>query len=106
VATEETRLDVFDTLAGLLRGHGYTAFVEPTYQPAIPGSHRQPGPVLAIVTCAPELVIGCCLGNTALDPEANLPNRSMKVLKTRKTDPGPPLVAYWCDDEERPANKG
>ncbi len=101
----ETRAEVFDTLAALLRGHGYTARVDPGYRPVIPGLNPQPGKVLALISCAPELVIGMCLGNTAQDPEAHLPNRSMKVAKARQTDPGPPLVAYWCDDEERPDNK-
>lgn len=94
MTTTETRIDVFDTLAGLLRGHGYTARVDPAHRPPIPGA---PGPVLALVTDAPELVIGMCLGNTAVEPEAHLPDRSTKVAKARKTDPGPPLVAYWCD---------
>lgn len=102
----ETRQDAWETVAGLLRRTGYTASVDPAYRPAIPGAHRQPGPVLAIVTCAPELVIGMCLGNTAEEPEAHIPNRSAKVPKARQTDPGPPLFAYWCDDEERPDNKG
>ena len=82
----ETRQDVFDTLAGLLRAHGYTAFVDPAHRPAIR---------------APELVIGICLGNTAEEPEAHVPTASAKIHKVRKTEPGPPLVAYWCDDEER-----
>lgn len=94
----EARAEVFDTLAGLLRAHGYTAWVDPAYRPVIPGPHPQPGTVLAIVTCAPELVIGMCLGNTAEEPEAHLPTQSLRVPKARKTDPGPPLVAYWCDD--------
>lgn len=101
----ETRQEAWATLAGLLRAHGYTARMEPGYRPVIPGSPTQPGTVLALVTCAPEMVIGMCLGNTAVDPEAHLPNRSVKVAKARQTDPGPPLVAYWCDDEERPDNK-
>ena len=97
----ETRQDVFDTLAGLLRGHGYTAFVDPAHRPAIRGPGAKPGTVLALVTCAPELVIGMCLGNTAEEPEAHVPTASAKIHKVRKTEPGPPLVAYWCDDEER-----
>ena len=97
----ETRQEAWENVAGLLRGHGYTARVDPAYRPAIPGAHRQPGPVLAIVTCAPELVIGMCLGNTAEDPEAHLPDRSTKIAKARKTDPGPPLVAYWVDDNNK-----
>lgn len=95
----EARAEVFDVLAGLLRGHGYAARVEPAYQPAIPGARVQPAPVLALVTDAPEMVIGVCLGNTAEDPEAHIPTQSVKVPKARKTDPGPPLVAYWCDDD-------
>lgn len=99
----ETRADVFDTLAGLLTRMGYTARVEPAYKPVIPSSGPQPGPVLALLTCAPEMVIGMCLGNTASEPEAHIPSRSLKVPKARHIAPGPPLVAFWCEDEERPA---
>ena len=99
----ETRIEAWENLAGLLARMGYAARVDPAYRPAIPGSGTRPGTVLALISCAPELVIGMCLGNTARDPEAHLPNRSVKVPKARQTDPGPPLVAYWCDDEERPA---
>ncbi len=89
----EARAQVFDVLAGLLRGHGYAASVDPAYRPP-----AAPAPVLALVTDAPELVIGMCLGNTAEEPEAHIPTQSARVPKARKTDPGPPLVAYWCDD--------
>ena len=41
------------------------------------------------------------MGNTAEEPEAHVPTASAKIHKVRKTEPGPPLVAYWCDDEER-----
>lgn len=98
----ETRLEAWATVAGLLTRMGYSARVEPGYRPVILGSPTQPGTVLALISCAPELVIGCVLGNTAQDPEAHLPNRSVKVAKARQTDPGPPLFAHWCDDEERP----
>lgn len=61
----ETRAEAWENVAGLLSRMGYTASVDPAYRPAIPGAHRQPGTVLALVTCAPDLVIGVCLGNTA-----------------------------------------
>ena len=99
----ETRADVFDTVAGLLTRMGYTARVEPAYRPGIPGCGTRIGPVLALLTCAPEMVIGMCLGNTACEPEAHIPSRSLKVTKARSTNSGPPLVAFWCADEERPA---
>ncbi len=98
----ETQQEAWVTLAGLLARTGYTAWMDPAYRPAIPGTQHQPGTVLALVTCAPKMVIGVCLGNTAQEPEAHIPTRSLRVPKVRKTDPGPPLVAHWCDDEERP----
>ena len=99
----ETRLEAWQNVAGLLTRMGYTARVEPAYRPVIPGPHPQPGTVPAIVTCAPEMVIGMCLGQVAEEPEAHLPSRSLKVPKVRQTEPGPPLLAFWCDDEH---NKG
>jgi hypothetical protein len=100
----ETRQAAWENVAGLLTRMGYAARVDPAYLPIIPGTHPQPGTVLALVTCAPEIVIGVCLGNTAEEPEAHVPTRSLRVPKARHTDPGPPLVAHWCDDEERPGS--
>lgn len=94
----ENRIDAWENVAGLLARMGYAARVEPAYRPVIPGPHPQPGTVLAIITCAPEIVIGMCLGQVAEEPEAHLPDKAAKIAKARKTDPGPPLVAYWCDD--------
>lgn len=96
----ETRQEAWENVAGLLRGHGYTARVDPAYRPAIPGAHRQPGPVLAIVTCAPEMVIGMCLGQVAEEPEAHLPTRSAKVPRAKVWLPGDPLFAHWVDTKE------
>ena len=95
----ETRLEAWATVAGLLTRMGYSARVEPGYRPVIPGVLTQPGTVLALVTCAPEMVIGCVLGNTAQDPEAHLPNRSLKVAKAKAWEPGDPLFAHWCDNK-------
>lgn len=98
----ETRLEAWATVAALLTRMGYSARVEPGYRPVIPGVLAQPGTgtVLALVTCAPEMVIGMCLGQVAEEPEANLPDRSVKVAKSRLTEPGPPLFAHWCDNNE------
>ena len=96
----ETRIDAWQNVAGLLVRMGYIARVEPAYRPVLLGVSGGPrGPFLALVTCAPELVIGMCLGQVAEEPEAHLPSRSLKVPKVRQTEPGPPLLAFWCDDE-------
>ncbi len=98
----ETRAEAWENVAGLLRAHGYTARVEPAYQPAIPGRSHQPGPVLALVTCAPEMVIGLCLGQVAEEPERHLPTQSRKMPKAKQWDVGDPLWAFWVEEEERP----
>lgn len=98
----ETRAEAFENVAGLLTRMGYIARVEPAYRPAIPGCAPKPSTVLALVTCAPEMVIGMCLGQVAVDPEAHIPTQSRKVPKAKQWDPGDPLFAYWCEEEERP----
>lgn len=88
----ETRAEAWATVAGLLRAHGYAAWVDAAYRPVIPGTHPQPGTVLALVTCAPEMVIGVCLGNTAEEPEAHIPTRSLRVAHANAhNDDGWPL---------------
>ena len=91
----ETRLQAWENVAGLLARMGYAAYVDPACNPKVPGAKTQPGPVLALITCAPEMVVGMCLGLTAEEPEAHLPVRSARVKKARQTDPGDPLTAWW-----------
>ena len=92
----ETRQEAWENVAGLLARMGYAARVDPACHPKVPGAQRQPGPVTALVTCAPEMVIGMCLGLTAEEPEAHMPTRSARVKKARPTDPGDPLTAWWA----------
>lgn len=96
----ETRAEAFENVAGLLRAHGYQASVDPAYRPAVRGTGPKLVPVLAIVTCAPEMVVGMAFGQVAEEPEAHIPDRSAKVAKVRATDPGEPQFAHWCGDEE------
>lgn len=91
----ETRIEAWENVAGLLTRMGYTARVEPAYRDA-----RSPGPVTALVTCAPEMVIGMCLGQVAEEPEAHLPTRSAKVPRAKVWLPGDPLFAHWVDNKE------
>lgn len=98
----ETRPEVFGNVAGLLTRMGYAARVQLAFRPSVPGVGPAAFTVTALITCAPDLVVGMCLGQVAEEPEAHLPTSSARVTKPRLTDPGPPLVAWWCDDEERP----
>lgn len=86
----ETRVEAWENVAGLLARMGYAARVEPAYRP--PGA---PTPVLALVTCAPAMVIGMCLGLVAEEPEAHLPTRSAKGPRAALGKPGDPQFAHW-----------
>jgi hypothetical protein len=88
----ETRAEAWENVAGLLTRMGYAARVDPAYRNALVA----PGPVLALVTCAPPMVIGMCLGQVAEEPEAHLPTRSAKVARTKTWEPGDPLFAHWA----------
>lgn len=85
----ETRADAWENVAGLLRRMGYTARLDPAY------SARGGSPVLALVTCAPEMLVGYAVAMVAEDPQAHLPTRSAKVPKAKAGVPGDPLVAWW-----------
>jgi hypothetical protein len=86
----ESRLDVFENCAGLLRAHGYDARAESSYTPA-----GEPGPVAALVTCAPEMLVGYAVAMVAEDPSAHLPTRHAKVPKGKAWHPGDPLRAWF-----------
>ena len=86
----ERRAEAWQNVAGLLARMGYSARLEPAYRDA-----RTASPVLALVTCAPAMVIGMCLGQVAEEPEAHLPTRSAKVPKAKAWEPGDPQFAHW-----------
>lgn len=86
----ETRTDAWENVAGLLSRMGYQASVDPAY------SARGGSPVLALVTDAPEMVIGMCLGQVAEEPEAHIPTRSAKVPRAALGKPGDPQFAWWA----------
>lgn len=87
----ETRAEAWQNVAGLLARHGYSARVDLAYTP-----HGEASPVIALVTCAPPIVIGMCIGQVAEEPEAHIPTRSAKVAKAKAWEPGDPLFAYWA----------
>ena len=90
----ETRQEAWENVAGLLTRMGYSARVEPGYRDA-----RSASPVIALVTCAPEMVIGMCLGQVAEEPEAHLPTRSARVPRAKAWLPGDPQFAHWVDNK-------
>jgi hypothetical protein len=92
----ETRAEAWENVAGLLVRMGYAARVDPACRPKVPGGVAQPGPVLALITCAPEMVIGVCLGLVAEEPEAQMPTRSARIKKARPNEAGDPLTAWWA----------
>jgi hypothetical protein len=53
----ETRLEAYDTAAGLLRNMGYEARAVEGWTP--PGGLRA---VVALITCAPAIVVGMAVG--------------------------------------------
>lgn len=66
----ETRLEAYQNAAGLLRNMGHCARVEAAWTP--PG-HIASGPVVALVTDAPPVLVGFAIGQVAEEPEAHLP---------------------------------
>lgn len=91
----ETRAEAYGTAAGLLRNMGHQAHADPAFQP--PGAVR---PVTAIVTCAPELILGYAIAVTAIDPEGHLPTHRAKVARAAPHKAGDPLWAHWVDNNE------
>lgn len=70
----ETQIEVFANCAGLLTRMVFSARAEAAYKDA-----RQPDPVVALVTDAPEMLVGYAVAMVAEDPQAHLPTRSAKV---------------------------
>lgn len=92
---EETRQQAYDTAAGLLRNMGYDAHVRDGWVP-----HGGGRPVTAIVTCAPELILGYAIAVTAIDPEGHLPTHRAKVARAAPHKAGDPLWVHWVDNNE------
>jgi hypothetical protein len=65
----ETRLEAYGHAAGLLRNLGYIARAEAAWTP--PGRTLS---VVALISDAPEIVVGYALAITASEPEAHLPD--------------------------------
>lgn len=86
----ETRLEAYDTVAGLLRNMGYEARAVEGWTP--PGGTR---PVVALITCAPAIVVGMAVGLTAEEPEAHLPVTSAKAARAAPGKAGDPQYAWW-----------
>lgn len=86
----ETRIDVFANCAGLLTRMGFTARAEAAYKDA-----RQPRPVVALVTDAPEMLVGYAVAMVAEDPQAHLPTRSAKVPRVALGKAGDPQFAWF-----------
>lgn len=91
----EARAEAYDTAAGLLRNLGFSAHVDSAFKP--PGAAR---PVAAIVTCAPDLILGYAIAVTATDPEAHLPTHRAKVARAAPYKAGDPLWAHYLDNNE------
>jgi hypothetical protein len=65
----EDRITAYENAAGLLRNLGHRARAEAAWTP--PGGA---GPVVALISDAPEIVVGYALAITAEEPEAHLPD--------------------------------
>lgn len=90
----ETRQQAFENAAGLLRRLGYDAHVRKEWRP-----RGEPRAVTALVTCAPEMVIGYAIAITAEEPEAHLPVNRAKVARAAPGKAGDPQYAHWADNK-------
>lgn len=91
----ETRQQAYENAAGLLRRMGYEARVDPAHRVRGSGS-----PVTALISCAPELVIGYAVAITAAEPEAHLPANRARAGRVPKGQSGDPPWAYWLDNKK------
>lgn len=87
----ETRATVYANAAGLLARMGYAARMEPVHRQA-----REPRPVVALVTCAPAVVVGYAVAMVAEEPEAHLPVTSAKAGRAAPGKAGDPQYAWWA----------
>lgn len=87
----ESRATVYANAAGLLARMGYSARMEPEHL-----SRGAARPVVALVTCAPAVVVGYAVAMVAEDPEAHLPVASAKVGRVPKGKAGDPQHVWWA----------
>jgi hypothetical protein len=79
----ETRLNAYQNAAGLLRALGHYARAEAAWSP--PGGTVA---VVALISDAPEIVVGYAVTVTAEDPEAVLPEASAFAGRPPQGKPG------------------
>lgn len=87
----EDRATVYANAAGLLARMGYAARMEPEHL-----SRGAARPVVALVTCAPAVVVGYAVAMVAEDPEAHLPVASAKLGRVPKGKAGDPQHVWWA----------
>lgn len=84
----ESRATVYENAAGLLARMGYAARMEPAHR-----GRGSPRPVVALVTCAPAIVVGYAVAMVAEEPEAHLPVTSAKAGRAAPGKAGDPQYA-------------
>ncbi len=89
----EDRATVYANAAGLLARMGYAARMEPAYR-----SRAAPRPVVALVTCAPAVVVGYAVAMVAEEPEAHVPVTSAKAGRAAPGKAGDIQYAWWATD--------
>ena len=87
----ESRATVYANAAGLLARMGYAARMEPEHL-----SRGATRPVVALVTCAPAVVVGYAVAMVAEEPEAHLPVTSAKAARAAPGKAGDPQCAWWA----------
>lgn len=90
----EAHASVYADAAGLLARMGYAARPEPEFRP-----RGTPRPLPALVTDAPPVVVGYAVAMVAEDPEAHLPERSVRVARVPPNAPGDTPWAYWAETQ-------
>lgn len=86
----ESSATVYANAAGLLARMEYAAHMEPAHR-----GQGTPRPVVALVTCAPAVVVGYAVAMVAEEPEAHLPVTSAKMGRIPKGKAGDPQLAWW-----------
>jgi hypothetical protein len=87
----ESRATVYANAAGLLGRMGYAARMEPEHR-----GRDTARPVVALVTCAPAVVVGYAVAMVAKEPEAHLPVASAKAGRAAPGKAGDPQYAWWA----------
>lgn len=86
----ETRLEAYDTAAGLLRNMGFEARAVEGWTP--PGWRE---PVTALITCAPAVVVGYAIAITAEEPEEHLPSIHAQAGRASPGKAGDPKFGWF-----------